>query len=159
MDDAPDYSRVLHLISQCHDSDKLMTFVVNAQRKNVTEVRNAALAQLLALLPVHKEGSFEAAFWDMLMTYQKILLEHGKPTKLLMKAWKDAIDEDEISALTRWVENAEQAWAFQYLIHQGALDMTAETLVLRFPKRFASDIRDKAKHRIKAIETQSLQIA
>ena len=152
MEDLPDYSRILTLIAECRDPEKLMAFFLNAQKKNVSEVRDAASTQLNALRPVHKEGSFEFAFWDILMAHHKILLENGRPTNRLMRAWKTAQREDEAEALTQWVENGDQAWGFEHLISQGLLDMTAEKLVLRFPKRFEPDLCDQARQRMKASE-------
>ena len=159
MDDLPNYSRILNLISESRDPEKLMAFVANAQKKNVPEVRDAALNQLNALRPARKGGSFEFAFWDMLMAYQKVLLENARPTKRLMKAWGMALSDDEAQALTQWVENGEQAWAFDNLISQGLVDITAEKLVLRFPKRFEPEICDQARQRVKMAVSQSKQIA
>lgn len=159
MEDVPDYSRILTLISECRDPEKLITFFLNAQKKNVSEVSDAALIQLHALRPVYKKGSFELAFWDMLATYQKVLLEHGRPTNRLMRAWKTAQLENEAVALIQWVENVEQAWAFEHLIKQGMLVMTAEKLVLRFPQRFEANICDQARQRIKQMNNHSIEAA
>ena len=125
-----------------------MSFAMNAQKKNVPEIRTAALERLNTLRPVHKEGGFEHGFWEMLTAYQNLLLANNRPTKRLMKAWEIAQSTGEISALTHWVENAEQAWAFEYFHENGLADRTAEKLVLRFPKRFEAEIRGKAKERI-----------
>ena len=149
MEDLPDYSRILNLISVSQDPEKLMAFAMNAQKKNVPEIRKAALTQLDMLRPTYKEGSFEHSFWTMLIAYQNLLLENNRPTKRLMKAWETAQRAGEISALSYWVENAEQAWAFEYFQENGLVNKTAEKLVLRFPKRFEIEIREKAKGRIK----------
>lgn len=147
MEDAPDYSRILNIISSCRDVDKLTTFMINAQRKNVPEVRDAAIKQMDALLPIHKTGSFETAFWDMFATYRKVLLEHGRPIYRLSKARQMALDEGEVEALIHWVTHTEQVWAFDYLNTHGLSKKTAESLVLRFPKRFTSKLREEAKLR------------
>ena len=148
-DDLPDYSHILNLISVSKDPEKLMSFAMNAQKKNVPEIRTAALERLNTLRPVHKEGGFEHGFWEMITAYQKLLLENNRPTKRLMKAWETAISENEAKALIHWVENAEQAWAFDHFIGEGMLDQTAEKLVLKYPKRFEAEIREKARKRIK----------
>ena len=148
-DELPDYSRILHLISESQDPEKLMTFAMNAQKRKVLEVNKAALARLEALRPAHKEDSFEHGFWEMLMAYQNLLMENNRPTKRLMKAWETAIKDNEAKALTHWVENAEQAWALEYFVSEGMSDQTAEKLVLKYPKRFESEICEKAKDRIK----------
>ncbi len=147
-DDLPDYSHILNLISESKDPKKLMAFAMNAQKKNVSEVRTAALERLNTLRPVHTEGGFEHGFWEMLTAYQNLLLANNRPTKRLMKAWETAISENEAKALTHWVENAEQAWAFECFDENGLADRTAEKLVLRFPKRFEAEICEKAKERI-----------
>ena len=60
-----------------------------------------------------------------------------------------SIKDNEAKALTHWVENAEQAWALEYFVSEGMSDQTAEKLVLKYPKRFESEICEKAKDRIK----------
>lgn len=147
-DDLPDYSRILHLIFESQDPKKLMAFAMNAQKKNVPEIHKAALARLNTLRPVHKEGGFEHGFWEMLTAYQNLLLKNNRPTMRLMKAWETAQRSGEISALTHWVENAEQAWAFEYFHENGLANKTAEKLVLSFPKKFEAEICEKAKERI-----------
>lgn len=148
-DDLPDYSHILHLISKSQDPAKLITFAMNAQKKNVSEVRKAALTRLDTLCPSYKEGSFEHDFWEMLMAYLKLLLENNRPTKRLMKAWQIARCEGEISALNQWVDNAEQSWAFEHFIGKAMLNQTAEKLVLKYPKRFEAEICENARKRIK----------
>ncbi len=148
MDDEPDYTRILLSIEACQDIDRLMTFAGNAQKRNVPIVRDAALAKIETLIPVYKEGSFEFEFWEMFTAYQKTLFANGKPALKLNETWELAINDGEVQALNDWVGNKTQAWVFEYLTREGQIDKTAENLVLKFPKKFTSDLSVLANTRI-----------
>ena len=148
MDDEPDYTRILLSIEACQDIDRLMTFAGNAQKRNAPIVRDAALAKIETLIPVYKEGSFEFEFWEMFTAYQKTLFANGKPALKLNETWKLAMNDGEVQALNDWVGNKIQAWVFEYLTREGQIDKTAEKLVLKFPKKFTSDLSVLANNRI-----------
>ena len=152
MEDLPDYSRILDIISDCQDINKLRSFVTNAARKDVPEVRDVALARLLHLMPKRTPGSFEAAFWNVVETYHTYLLIHDRPIRRLRKTWNLALEEGETAALTHWVENGEQAWALQQFIERGDVEFTAEKLVLKYAKRFDVTVREQAKQRLKTTD-------
>ena len=148
MEDPPDYSRILSLVTDCRDLNKLRSFISNAVRKDVTEVRDAALMQLRHLMPQKTPGSFEAAFWGMMDTYHTYLLLHDRPVRRLSKTWDRALEEGEVATLIHWVEKGEQAWALQQFIERGDVEKTAEKLMLKYPKRFDAALRKKAKQRL-----------
>lgn len=152
----PNYSRILNSIENCQDLRKLTAFYENARKKNVLVICEAALSQLKTLLPVNKKRSFESSFWEMIAAYQKTLLENGRPTLRLNKAWTSALTDGESEVLVKWIEEQAQPWAFQSLIDQGLSDMTAESLVLRFPKRFDAALRERAKRRLKGAHQETL---
>ena len=149
MDDEQDYTRILLSIEACHDINRLMTFAANAQKRHVPIVRDAALKRIETLIPLHKKGSFEFEFWEMFTAYQKALFENGKPALKLNETWKLAMADGEIQALNNWVENRLQAWTFEYLADQGDLHITAESLLLKFPKKFLPELYVLAENRIK----------
>lgn len=135
-DDTQNYDRILGNISSCRDVDKLTSFIVNARKRGVKAVQDAAYHQLKSLVPAHKKESYEKAFWAMLLGYQAVLLDHGKPTIKLNKAWNAAMREGEIKVLSDWVENGHQKWALDYFVKNRRASVTAETLVLKFPDMF-----------------------
>ncbi|MGJ8562462.1 MAG: hypothetical protein ACSHXY_02810 [Alphaproteobacteria bacterium] len=157
MEDEPNYTRILGSIAACVDVDKLMAFLANAKKRGVLVVQNAVLAQLETLIPANKKGSYERAFWDMLLSYQTVLLENGKPTLKLNEAWKVALIVGEIQAHRDWVEEGAQAWAFGYLLENFPSLPTAEDLVLKFPTAFEARHRNLARNRLKNGESQTVR--
>lgn len=158
MENTPNYDRILDNIAACQDIDKLTTFVTNAKKQNVLVVEHAALERIKLLKPQSDAGSFLAAFWDMLMQYQELLLEHRKPTLVLNKSWKLANNEGEIVALTEWIKNRNQAWALgHFLIHSPSL-MTAEGLVLEFSNLFGNETITAAKLNLKQAEEKIAEL-
>lgn len=149
MDDEQDYTRILLSIEACQDINRLMTFATNAQKRNVPVVRDAALTKIENLIPSYKKGSFEFEFWEMFTAYQNVLFANGKPALKLNETWKLAIVDGETQALNYWVENKLQAWVFEYLRSEGLVEETAENLVLKFPKKFQSELYMLAENRIK----------
>ena len=157
MDDEPSYDRILENIAACQDIDKLTTFVVNARKRKVMVVEDAALRQLKSLIPSHKKGSYEKAFWDMFLTYQKVLFEHGKPTVKLNKTWKTALSDGETKALTDWIENGNQIWALDYLSVKSPKSMTAEKLALKHVEIFETNIQAMATKNLQSSEVRILE--
>lgn len=58
LDDKPNYTRILESIAACKDVEKLTTFAANAKKRNVTIVKDAAIAQLKTLVPKHNKTRF-----------------------------------------------------------------------------------------------------
>ena len=155
MNDEPNYDRILENIAACRDVDKLMAFMKNARKQNVVIVEDAALKQLKATFPNYKKDSYERAFWDMILGYQTVLLNHGKPTVKLAKAWKTALVDSETQAHNDWIENGDQVWAREYLLANSSKPLTAENLILKFPNLFDLDVQDVARQSLQASKARS----
>lgn len=158
IDDTPNYDRILENIAACRDIDKLTTFVSNAQKRGVIVVKDAAVKQLKSLIPVHKKGSFEKAFWEMFLQYQALLFEHGKPTLKLNKSWKTALCDGEIKALCDWVDDGRQVWALDNILSRSPQALTAEKLVLNFPDIFDAEIQQKAAQNLQLAKARLLEM-
>ncbi len=148
MDEEPDYTRILDIIQNCEDSDKLIAFVQNAQKKNVTVVAQAARLQLKKLIPELKSGSFENQFWKIFSAYEDLLLENLKPTKILNISRNEARSLGEIEALTNWINEGYQSWALNTFVSNKQSKLTAENLSLNHPELFDDETLKKAKQRL-----------
>ena len=157
MDDEPDYRLVLDIIAISRDLDKLIIFAANAKKRNVTIVRDAAIARIKTLLPRHKKASYKHAFWNMMVEYLSVLIDHNKPTLKLYKAWKMALRDSEVEVHTHWVENGDQAWALQRLIANGSTSLSAEGIALKFSDLFEEETKVLAECNLKFAKAKMLE--
>jgi len=158
IDDKPNYDRVLENIAACKDVDKLMIFAENARKRNVMTVKEAASKQLKSLIPSCKKGSYEKAFWEMILLYQALLLEHGKPTLKLNKTWKMAMSEGEAEAHRDWILNGSQVWALDYFLSHVPTAITAEKLLLNNPDIFDVELQNTANNNLQMAKARLSEI-
>ena len=157
--DEPDYSRVLELISTCDDPAKLQKFIENAARKNVQEVRDAAVIRLTSLTPENRPGTLEYDFWRTLKAYERALREQGKPNVRLLKSREKVASQGVEKTLTDWATLKLHKWVFDYLVQNGMSDLTGESVILRHADRFDDITIVAAKARLNletSIELQSV---
>lgn len=95
----------------------------------------------------------------MLLEYQHILIEHGKPTFKLDKAWKIAMREDEAEVLSSWINNGHQAWALEHLLRTSNKSVSAEKLALKFSALFSAQTLHAAERNLALAETKILETA
>lgn len=157
LNDEPNYTRILDSIASCKDVEKLTTFAANAKKRNVTVVKDAAIAQLKMLVPKYAKASFEYGFWTMLLEYQHVLIEHGKPTLKLDSAWKMAMREDEADILSDWIKNGHQAWVLGHLSRTSPKSLSAETLALKFSGLFSAETLRAAERNLALAKTKILE--
>ena len=143
-----DYSRVVKTIAACEDIDKLNNFLENAIRKNVPEVRDAAVQKLASLMPNFEPGTLEHDFWKTIKTYELVLREDEKTTVHLFRTRKKAAVEGIEKTMSDWVLHKAHGWVFDALIEIGKPEMTAESVVLRYPERFDEAVIDVAMERL-----------
>ncbi len=159
MDEQPDYSYVLNLINQCDDVSKLSTFVVNAQKRNVTIVRDAAYGRLKSFIPQSNIKGIDQDFWTMFSAHEDLLLEYARPTSKLNAARQRMLKDGALSALEFWVRHKSQAWAFDYFMKNHKQSLTAESLVFNYSELFPDDIYEMAQSRLYLAKRKVLETA
>lgn len=159
MEDEPDYSYLLGLINQCDDPKKLTTFVLNAQKRGVLSVREAAYKKLKSLIPRSNIKGIDGEFWEMFSTYEDILLQFSKPSSKLNLARARALSEGPRTALAFWVKNGSQAWVFNHLVQSDQENMTAEYLLSQYAQEFDRDLNVLAQNRLCKSKSRVLEVA
>lgn len=148
-DEKPDYSRILNIIEDCEDGEKLTIIFQNALRKKVEIVANAARSKLKRLIPKYKLDSFENQFWNTFSAYEDLLLDNAKPVTILNETRLEALANGEVAALTNWINAGHQSWALHALVSMKQGLYTAEKLSLNFPDLFDGGTLETARKRLK----------
>lgn len=143
-----EYTRILTLINNCDDPEKLEIFIQNARRKNVAEVRDAAMLRLASILPAFPEGSLEYDFWRTLCLYE-ITLSGKRRTKVRLNKTRAKVESSGlVQTLSDWTEKGLHRWIFNQLITDGMMDYTGEAVILRHSKTFSPKTRAAARKRL-----------
>lgn len=159
MEEQPDYSYVLDLISQCEDVNKLATFVMNAQKRNASIVREAAYNRLKSFIPKSIIKGIDQDFWTMFSAHEDLLLERARPMTKLNSARELMLNEGAVSALDFWVKHKSQAWAFNYFMFNNRQTLTAENLVIEYSEHFSDDVYEMAQSRLYLAKRKVPEIA
>lgn len=159
MEEQPNHSYVLNLISQCEDVDRLATFIVNAQKRKVFVVREAAYRRLKSFIPKTIIKGIEQDFWIMFSAYEDLLLEYARPMTKLNGARRRMEEKGVIATLEFWVNHKSQAWAFEYFVKTGKENITAEALVSRYSDLFSKNVIETAQNCIAVVTSKNLELA
>lgn len=143
-----DYNRILNIIENCTDESKLYTFIENAERKHIFEVRDAAIRKLEALVPQHKKGTLEYDFWQTLRLYELVLREDRKTKVRLYKTREEVKKAGVVETLSRWPIERLHQWAFNRLCTDGKEKMTGEGVIIRHADKFAPETVTAAQLRL-----------
>jgi hypothetical protein len=143
-----DHTKILNLIENCHDPDKLRSWIRNAREKGETAIAEAAFRRLVAILPQEKPGSIEHDLWQTIHAFELILSdERGKTTRLARTRQKVA-RVGEIQTLKDWALSSKSTEGFQMLLDRGMPELTGEAVVLRHPDSFEEEVVAAAKRRL-----------
>lgn len=157
MEEQPDYSYVLKLINQCDDVNKLSTFIINAQKKNASIVRDAAYNRLKSFIPNSNVKGIDQDFWTMFSAYEDLLLEYARPTSKLNAARLRMLNEGAVAAIEFWVKHKSQAWAFDYFMKNNKHSLTAESFVFKYSELFSDEVHKMAKKRFNSAKLKAME--
>ncbi|MGB3899107.1 MAG: hypothetical protein WA973_11175 [Mesorhizobium sp.] len=73
-----DVAKILGLIENCDDPERLRSWIRNAQEKGEPRVANAAFRRLVSVLPKEKPGTVEHDFWQTIHAFEHVLSEGAR---------------------------------------------------------------------------------
>lgn len=149
------HEKMILLIADCSDPEKLRSWIRNARDKNEPAVAEAAFRQLIAVLPKEKPGTIEYDFWQTIHAFEHVLSdERGKTTRLSRTRQKVA-RVGEIQTLKDWALSAKSTGGFAMLLERNMPELTGEAIVLRHAAHFSADVVAAARHRLAQAEVDT----
>ncbi len=144
--------KLLNIIAICDDEKKLRNWISNANREKVKEVEDAARRRLIevrALKDIDDPNDpIVLDFWKSITALENELSEErGKTTRLSRTRQKIARVGVE-KTLADLALQGQPSDGYHLLKARGMLDLSAEAVVLRYPKRFAREVLDAARLRL-----------
>lgn len=143
----------LSRIAEMDDPDKLRALMVNAERMDVVEVRDAAFRRLALVQAEAPEdapeaGSLDHDLWQTIHAYEQLLREDRgrflKLTRTRMRLTKAGA----VKALEGFAAATDETPGFDVLVTRGLSDLTGEAVILRHPDSFDAVTRDAAAARL-----------
>jgi hypothetical protein len=143
-----DIAKILGLIENCQDPNKLRTWISNARKGGETGVADAAFKRLISLLPKERPGTVKHDFWQTIHAFEHVLSqERGKTTRLSRTRQKVA-RVGEIQTLKDWALDNKVTDGFTMLIERNMPELTGEAIILRHSKQFDVNVVTAAKRRL-----------
>lgn len=144
-----DHAKIVALIDNCDNPDKLRTWIANARANGETGVAEAAFRRLIYILPQEKPGTVEHDFWQTMHAFEHTLsVERGKTTRLARTRQKVA-RVGVIQTLRDWALSNKSTEGFDLLLDRNMPELTGEAIVLRHSDQFSPDVLAAAKGRLK----------
>ena len=145
-----DIEKVLKVINETTDPDKLKGLIANAKRLGEKDVEAAAFKRLLEILPSEQPGTVEHDFWKTIHAFEHALTEERGKTTRLQRTRQKVTRVGEIKTLTDWALSSNKTDGFEMLLARGMPELTGEAIVLRHPTVFDDATRDSATEKLVA---------
>lgn len=143
--------RVVRIIENCSDPEKLRQFAVNAHRDGIAAVARAAELRLYQVLPKAKPGSFEHDVWRSIYALEdQLTSERGKTTRLGRTRPKIA-QVGELETVKDLILRKKASEGFFMLIDRQMSELTFEAVALRHPDRFDDSVLEIAAARLRSV--------
>lgn len=144
--------KLLDIIATCDDEKKLRNWISNANREGAGEVEDAARRRLIEVRAAKDiddpNDPVVLDFWKSITALENELSEErGKTIRLSRTRQKIARVgvENTLADLALQVQPSD---GYHLLKARGMLDLSAEAVVLRYPKRFAQEVLEAAQLRL-----------
>nr|WIE93426.1 hypothetical protein P9270_010060 [Mesorhizobium sp. WSM4875] len=151
-----DMARILGLIENCDDPERLRSWIRNAREKGEPRVADAAFRRLVSVLPKEKPGTVEHDFWQTIHAFEHVLSEERGKTTRLARTRQKVARVGEVQTLQDWAMSAKSTEGFTMLLERNVPELTGEAIVLRHARRFAAEVVAAARQRL---ETAGVDIA
>jgi hypothetical protein len=151
-----DVAKILGLIENCDDPDRLRSWIRNAREKGEPRVADAAFRRLVSVLPKEKPGTVEHDFWQTIHAFEHVLSEERGRTTRLARTRQKVARVGEVQTLQDWAMSAKSTDGFTMLLERNMPELTGEAIVLRHARRFCAEVVAAARQRL---ETAGIDIA
>ncbi|MGR9398101.1 hypothetical protein ACU8OL_34815 (plasmid) [Rhizobium leguminosarum] len=145
-----DVAKILGLIENCNDPERLRSWITNAREKGEQQVADAAFRKLVSVLPKEKPGTVEFDFWQTIHAFEHVLSEERGKTTRLARTRQKVARVGEIQTLQDWAMSAKSTDGFTMLLERNMPELTGEAIVLRHARRFSAEVVAAARRRLEA---------
>jgi len=123
----------------------------NADDQGVTEVRDAAFAKLVSVLPEEEEGTFVHAAWKSIHALEE-MESHDRGKTIRLSRTRQKIQRDGVrKTLEDLAGRPTGTRGFDMLIERGMPELTFEAIVLLHQSEFSSDVLEAARKRLEDV--------
>ena len=143
-----DIEKILKVISETKDAEKLKGLIANAKRLGEKAVEEAAFKKLIEILPSEKPGTVEHDFWKTIHAFELALTEERGKTTRLSRTRQKVTRVGEIKTLNDWALSKNKTEGFEMLLERGMPELTGEAIVLRHPSVFGDATRQNARSKL-----------
>jgi hypothetical protein len=143
-----DQTKVLALIENCRDPEKLRLWIKNARKTGEDGVATVAFRRLIAVLPKEKPGTVEYDFWQTIFAFEYALSEERGKTTRLARTRQKVARVGEIQTLKDWALKVAKTDGFAMLLERNMPELTGEAIVLRHADRFEPAVVAAARRRL-----------
>ncbi len=144
--------KVLDIITACNDEKKLRNWISNANREGVKEVEDAARRRLIEVRAAKDiddpNDPVVLDFWKSITALENELSEERGKTIRLSRTRQKIARVGVEKTLADLALQAQPSDGYHLLKARGMLDLSAEAVVLRYPKRFAQEVLEAARLRL-----------
>ena len=147
----------LRMVAACTDPAKLEIIARNARTGGDEMVERAAFLKLCAIVPAHKEGTFENDVWQSINALEGALKrERGKTSRLVRT--RDKIKRLGEHRTVADLMQAAPSDGYAMLIERAMPERTFEAVVLRHRARFEADAIAIAQQRLAASGVEGVEV-
>jgi hypothetical protein len=153
-----DPAKILDLIANCDDPEKLRSWITNARKAGDNRIADAAFRRLISVLPKEKPGTVEHDFWQTIHAFEHVLSEERRKTTRLARTRQKVTRVGEVQTLKDWALSSKSTDGFMMLIERNMPELTGEAIVLRHADQFGADVLAAANQRLiqAGVDTSSL---
>lgn len=148
-----DVTKILELIGNCDDPERLRSWIKNARDKGEPRVADAAFPRLVSILPKEKPGTVEHDFWQTIHAFEHVLSEERGKTTRLARTRQKVARVGETQTLQDWAMSASSTDGFSMLLERNMPELTGEAIVLRHARQFGAEVVAAARRRLEAAGT------
>ncbi|WP_095088945.1 hypothetical protein [Mesorhizobium sophorae] len=135
-----DVAKILALIENCSDPEKLRSWIRNARDKAEPRVADAAFRKLVSVLPKEKPGTVEYDFWQTIHAFEHVLSEERGKTTRLARTRQKVARVGVVQTLKDWATSANSTDGFTMLLERNMPELTGEAIVLRHARQFGAEV-------------------
>ncbi len=144
--------KLLDIIATCDDEKKLRNWIANANREGAEEVEDAARRRLIEVRAAKDiddpNDPVVLDFWKSITALENELSEERGKTIRLSRTRQKIARVGVEKTLADLALQAQPSDGYHLLKTRDMLDLSAEAVVLRYPKRFEQDVLEAARLRL-----------
>jgi hypothetical protein len=147
--------KILDIIATCDDEKKLRNWIFNANREGAEDVEDAARRRLVEVRVAKdiddSNDPVVLDFWKSITALENELSEERGKTIRLSRTRQKIARVGVEKTLADLTLQAQPSEGYRLLKARDMLDLSAEAVVLRYPKRFTQEVLEAARLRLSPV--------